>query len=100
MSLGIDVHCVKDVLLADGQWHPVEDDSFRIDEYEYLLSKEFKVGAGGNRHVRHRGGTDRLLPTVGARWTERDDSHNTRSVFCPLTAIQAVSYGWRRQEWA
>ena len=31
MSLAIDVDRVKQVLLADGQWHRVADDSFEID---------------------------------------------------------------------
>ena len=91
MSLAIDIDRVKQILLADGQWHRVADDSFEIDAYEYLRGKEIKPGGGEG----FGGGQDDLISSVGARWTEKD-SNKTRVVFCPLTAIQAVSYGWKK----
>ena len=97
MSLSIDVDSVREVLLADGTWHQVVNDSFELDAYEYLRDKEFKPG-GGSAGVRLGGGQEKLLPATGARWTERDQSGNTRTVFCPITAIQAVSYGWSEGE--
>jgi hypothetical protein len=92
MSLAIDVVRVREVLLPDGRWHEVTDASFDIDVYEYVRPAEGEpsppeLGAGQ--------GT--LVSITGARWLERDAA-GTRQVFCPLTAIQAVSYGWPRDQ--
>ncbi len=39
MSLAIDIDSVKEVLLPDGTWHRVVDDSFEIGAYEYVRAK-------------------------------------------------------------
>ena len=89
MSLAIDVDHVREVLLSDGEWHRVADGSFELDSYEYVRAAD-----GPKAAPRLGGGQEKLVPTTGARWTERDTSENQREMFCPLTAIQAVSYGW------
>jgi hypothetical protein len=68
MSLDIDLHKVREVLLPDGKWHKVTE--FWIDEFGH----DVQLGDGS-------------LPERGATWREPD-----RVVFCPLTAIQAVAY--------
>jgi hypothetical protein len=67
------------------------DESFELDSYEYVRASELKQGdvtAG----VRLAGGQEELVPATGARWLERDSLGKQRSLFCPLTAIQAVAY--------
>ena len=90
MSLDIDIARVTEVLLPDGKWHQVADASFDLDAYEY--------GEGGdeNEDALFKGGQEKgLVPATGACWSEHDDSKgNRRTVFCPITAILAVSYGW------
>ena len=81
MSLTIDANRVKQVLLAD-DWHEVMDDSFEIVGDQEGMS--FREGDG----MLH-------IPAAWAKWTERD-SYNTRQMFSPLTALQAVSYGWTK----
>ena len=71
MSLAIDVHAVRMVLLNDG-WHRVVQESFTVDLYEYQ-SDEATVP----------------VPGTGATWLEGDDTR----VYCPLTAILAVRTG-------
>ena len=68
MSLAIDMDSVKEVLLPDGTWHRVADDSFEIGAYEYLRAKEVQPG-NGDAGVRF-GGQEEPLPARGARWTE------------------------------
>src|SRR5262249_59360696 len=94
MSLAIDVDKVHEVLLPDGKWHEVADQSFEIDAYEYLRASEVKPGEG-NTGVR-LGGQEKLVPAAGATWLERDSLGNRRSVFCPLTAIHAVTYAIKK----
>jgi hypothetical protein len=90
MSLAIDVDHVREVLLSDGEWHRVADGSFELDSYEYVRAAD-----GPKAAPRLGGGQEKLVPATGARWTEREDtSGNQREMFCPLTAIQAVAYGW------
>ena len=92
MSLAIDIDSVKEVLLPDGTWHRVADDSFEIGAYEYVRAKEVQPD-GGDAGVRLGGEQEELLPARGARWTETNSYGKKRRVFCPITAIQAVSYG-------
>ncbi len=92
MSLAIDMDSVKEVLLPDGKWHRIADNSFEIDTYQYLRAKEAQPG-GDDAEVRLGGGQEEVLSTCGARWTETNSNGKKRRVFCPITAIQAVSYG-------
>jgi len=96
MSLAIDVDKVHEVLLPDGKWHEVADHSFEIDAYEYLRASEVKPSEGGTG-VRLGGGQEKLVPAAGATWLERDSLGNRRCVFCPLTAIHAVTYATKRK---
>ena len=76
MSLWIDVATVVEVLLTDG-WHPVLDDSFNLDAYEFH-EKEHALLTGGS-----------LKPAVsstGATWK----STNGRWISCPLEKVLAV----------
>ena len=82
MSLAISTHHIIAVLLADG-WHDVKPGSFDLDFYEYLDTRsdddEGRMILGG--------GTEPLLPAVGAIWT----AAKTGLVFyCPLTSVLAV----------
>lgn len=92
MSLSIDVEKIKEVLLADRQWHQVADGSFEIDAYEFLRGSEFKPGVE-EAGMLLKTGSEGLLSTRGARWSEVDSGGKRRLVFCPITAIQAISYG-------
>ena len=89
MSLDIDVARVTEVLLPDGKWHQVADASFDLDAYEYLEVDD------GKENTLFKGGVEKpLVPATGACWSEHGDSkRNVRTVFCPITAILAVSYG-------
>ena len=95
MSLAIDVDSVTEVLLPDGKWHHVANASFEIDAYEYLRASEFEVGSGDKGMCFKGGQEGQLVPAVGACWLERNSQGNVRTVFRPITAIQAVSNGWR-----
>ncbi len=97
MSLLIDVDKVHAVLLPDGKWHEVADESFELDSYEYVRASELKQG-DVTSGVRLAGGQEELVPATGARWLERDSLGKQRSVFCPLTAIQAVAYATTNTE--
>jgi hypothetical protein len=90
MSSAIDVSRVAEVLLVDGKWHPVANRSFELDSYEYVRDVEVKPG-GGSADVELGGGQE-LVATFGASWLEEDSRGNTRRIFCPMTAIQAISY--------
>lgn len=81
MGLSIDVRRVKEVLLADGKWRDVV--SFELDAYEFEV---------GNDTVQ-----DAHMTTTGARFVEGNGGTEQREAFCPLSAIQAVSYGWTRK---
>lgn len=78
MSLYIDVDHVTEVLLADG-WHPVINDSFTIDSYEFQRNDDM---------VLLRGGQDPLISAGGFGFEE------SRNVFMagPLTSVLAVRY--------
>ena len=80
MSLEIDVNRVVQVLLSDGKWYQVED--FYLDAYE------FSAGF-------HGGQAKEVVASTGARWTEISPLSGKRTVFCPINAIQAVSYNWK-----
>jgi len=97
MSLAIDIDKVHEVLLLDGKWHEVAELSFELDTYEYLRASEATPG-DHNASVRLKRGEEKLVPTIGARWTERDSKGNERRVFCPVTAIQAVAYVHKRKK--
>lgn len=75
MTLGLDVHMVSHVLLADG-WHTVQGDTFMLDAYEYFDEK----------HAVLKGGSVQGVSSTGAIWTES----NGARVACPVTAILAV----------
>ena len=75
MSLAIDINRVTAVLLADG-WHRVKDNSFAVDDYEFMRGNDAVVSSGQVQGV----------PPTGASWTEQTGS----VVYCPLTAILAV----------
>jgi len=92
MSLAIDMDSVKEVLLPDGKWHQITDDSFEIDTYQYLRAKKAQPG-GDDAKVRLGGGQEEVLSACGARWIETNSNGKKRRVFCPITSIQAVSYG-------
>jgi hypothetical protein len=63
---------VAQVLLSDGNWHEVVDGSFHVgDAWPWQQSGD----------------------TTAAHWTEAGDTAE-RTVFCPLSAIRAVAYGW------
>lgn len=78
MSLAIDVDLVERVLLADG-WHPVLNESFSIDSYEFIWTDE------GADQLLHGGGTNGvcasgfLFEELTGKWLSG-----------PLTAILAV----------
>jgi hypothetical protein len=75
MSLAIEVDDVVEVLLQDG-WHPVVDETFAIDAYEF-------------RHgdvVRVSGGRIEGISSTGATWKEP----NGVWVACPFPQIRAV----------
>jgi hypothetical protein len=97
MSLAIDIDKVQEVLLPDGKWHEVADQSFEMDSYEYLRASETRVGDHG-ASVRLKGGEEKLVSAIGARWVERDSKGNERRVFCPVTAIQAVAYVQKKKK--
>jgi hypothetical protein len=42
MSLNIEINKVARVLLTDGKWHRIEEDSFDIDAYEYCDEDELE----------------------------------------------------------
>ena len=86
MSIEVDVDHVKEVRLADGEdgrWHQVAGNSFEI----VGVDQGVKFNAGGGRTLR--------IQAAWAAWAERDEAGD-RQVFCPLAAIQAVSYGWKK----
>ena len=85
MSLGIDTGRVKQILLPDGEWHEIVEGSFNTDAYEYVE---------GTGTVPSSGQAKETIASAGATWRERHSYGKERTLFCPLTAIQAVSYGW------
>ena len=84
MSLAIEVSRVREILLPDGQWHEVIEGSFNTNAYEYVEGTKTVFGGGQAKET---------IPSTGATWKERDASGNERILFCPLTAILAISYG-------
>ena len=92
MSLMINVQRVKEVLLPDG-WHEVANSSFDMDAYEYSFCAP-DCDPGCTKHMCLKGGASPLVTSTGASWSERDQYGKSRTVSCPLTAIQAVSTGW------
>jgi hypothetical protein len=84
MSLNIEINKVARVLLTDGKWHRIEEDSFDLDAYEYCDGDELVFGGGQDKP---------LVPATGATWIEDFADHTfKRRVFCPVSAILAVSY--------
>lgn len=83
MSLAIQLHDVTAVLLRDG-WHQVVDQSFDVDDYEFLDGETLRVGGGQ---------VEGVSPT-GAAWKERDGSWFA----CPLPRILAVRYKIRSEK--
>lgn len=76
MSLAIEVDDVAEILLTDGKWYRVKNQSFDIDAYEFLHNTEVLLGGGQQEGV----------PATGAEWAGPDGS-----LMCvPLTAIVAV----------
>lgn len=76
MSLDIDCGKVKEVMLSDG-WHKVDAGTFDLDAYEF-------TSAGSDVLL---GGACKLVSSTGATWED-----GGRKMFCPITAILAVSY--------
>jgi hypothetical protein len=85
MDLGIDVDKVTGVLLADG-WHVVEDESFTLGGYDFLLRGVAvqRAGDGGVCPVGFE--FDERVETESVRGRKRE----TRKVSGPLTAVLAV----------
>jgi len=75
MSFAIEVDNVVEVLLQDG-WHPVVNETFEIDAYE------FRHGAV----VRVSGGSIEGVSSTGATWKEPSGVW----VACPFPQIRAV----------
>lgn len=82
MSLAIDIDRVSDVLLADGKWYAVADDSFLLDSYEYV-HQEVLVHGGGKSGI----------TSIGFSFVEQGGEHTPEGrlvISGPLTAIVAV----------
>lgn len=75
MDSQIDIGRVRQVLMW--HWHEVIPGTFELGAYEYagLDKAQFPAEAG-------------------ATWRERNETGNERIIFCPLSAIKALSYGW------
>jgi hypothetical protein len=76
VSTNININQVRQVLLW--HWHEVIPDTFQLGTHEYV--------GQGTAQVSTR--------EAGATWKERNETGKERIVFCPITAIKAVSYGW------
>jgi hypothetical protein len=83
MSLAINPRAVVTVLLADG-WHPVLDQSFDIDSYEFVVPHSGKVET---EDVLHGGGQSDICASGFVFHAEG----GTR-IAGPLTSILAVEY--------
>jgi hypothetical protein len=93
MSLAIDVDRVTAVLLDDG-WHPVADNSFAIDSYEFLWWSECqcKDDDDDDPMVLHGGGQSGVC-AAGFSFKTLDGD----VIAGPLTAIVAVRHAaWQR----
>lgn len=72
MAIKIKVKRVASVLLSDGEWHAVMDGTFDVgDSWPWQEDGQ----------------------TTGAKWLEAIQGAE-REVFCPLSEIRAVAYGW------
>ena len=78
MTLLITAQAVSEVLLSDG-WHAVDDQSFDIDEYEFIKQVE-----SGNGEIIHGAGQYGIC---AAGFTFMS---NGKRISGPLTAIHAV----------
>ena len=76
MSTNISINQVRQVLLW--HWHEVIPETFQLATHEYIGEDK----------------TQMPIPEIGAMWKERNEAGKERTVFCPITAIKAVSYGW------
>jgi hypothetical protein len=74
MSFVVDVRKVAAVLLPDGKWRNVDDESFRVGIYE------FRDDQSGSVHT---------PASPGARWNNPLEGE---TYLCPLTAILAIKY--------
>jgi hypothetical protein len=74
MTLGIQVHEIKHVLLAD-RWHEVESESFALDAYEFMDGAEAVARGDGQ-----------LITAVGFMFREPGG----QIVAGPLSSILAV----------
>ena len=78
MSLAIDPHKVEAMLLPDGKWYAVSDQSFVLGVYEFV--EEGKTATGGSQ-----------APGVSPACASWKDAMGKQFV-CPLTAILAYRY--------
>jgi len=78
VSLGINTRSVTAVLLADG-WHPVIEESFCLDAYEYESEGTTLLAGGSCPDVPHTGF---ILVTTGQK-----------IIAGPLTSLLAVEVG-------
>ena len=77
MTPDIDISRVKQVLLW--HWHEIVPGTFAVGAYDPT-----QLPTGGT-------------PAAGATWKERSEpGDRERTIFCPLAAIKAVSYGWEK----
>ena len=80
MSLALDVDDVVQVLLTDGKWYPVANNSFELDAYEYVWRVD--------RHTRpDHVWQDEKLTTIGFCFYA---GIGDEWISGPLSAIQAV----------
>ena len=85
MSIAINISHIIQVLLSDGCWHTVADDSFDVDAYEYAEGP-----LHGDRLWLLRGGQEPLIPARGFSFIADTGDR----ISGPLTAILAVREKW------
>jgi hypothetical protein len=87
-AFGIEVSRVKAVMMADG-WHQVEESSFDVADYAYVGTTSARYcGGNGKGEIRFDGRTSAVVCTYAGTWREA----GAITMFCPITAIQAVRY--------
>ena len=81
MSLAIDVDNVTNVLLSDGKWYGVKDNSFDVDAWE--------VGSHDKTRNEFRDFSNQSPCTSGATW----DGDDSRRYAVPMSAIRGLMIG-------
>lgn len=97
MSIAMNIDDVEYVLIA-GQWHPVFEESFGMDSYEFIEERQ----EGRNPIVLLAGGEDPPIPATGFYFKtgpcDLDDPIEVTYWMCgPMTSIEAVRYGSKRR---